>query len=222
MVMVRERNIGLFGAASGLLASILMFSAGVVKDIQVAATSSSSTIASVLVDSQQTILIGTYMLMLGVLFFLLFLGFVRGQATVTGHGLDWLSRTAFGAGLVGAAMLLLSAHFGQALMILPSYGGETQVAKSLYLLDWNWYLLVEAIPIAVFVGASSANALLSQEWPMWISWPGLAISLLLVLPYVTGGGIMLSYLWIAALSIYLVKDQRRMMDGAAPANRAGA
>lgn len=220
--MIRDRIMGLFGAASGLFAALLMFTAGIVNNIEVAATSSSSTIAAVLVESQQSILIGTYMLMLGVLFLLLFLAFVRSQATAAGQGLDWLSRAAFGAGLVGAAMLLLSAHFGQALMILSSYGGETQVAKSLYLLDWNWYLLVEAIPMAVFVGASSAYGLVSEQWPKWITWSGILVSLLLVLPYVTGGGIMLSYIWIGALSIFMVRVRRRTIVAPGPFDRAGA
>ena len=216
-----QRTLGLLGALSGLVASFLLFTSGIVNNIEVAATSSSNTIARVLVDSQQKILIGTYMLMLGVLFFLFFLGFLRSKTSAAGEGLAWLSKTAFGGGLVGAAMLLLSAHFGQALMILSSYGGETQVAKSLYLLDWNWYLLVEAIPIAVFVGASSAFGLGSGEWPRWLTWSGIPISLLLALPYVTGGGMMLSYIWIAALSIYMARDQRRTIVASPNLDKAG-
>ena len=218
--MLRERFLGLFGAATGLLAALLMLTAGIVHNIEVAAASSSSTIAAALVESQLSTLIGTYLLMLGVLFFLFFLGYLRSKTSAHGEGLAWLSRTAFGAGLVGAAMLLLSAHFGQALMILSSYGGETQVAKSLYLLDWNWYLLVEAIPLAVFIGASSAYGLASEEWPRWITWSGFPISLLLVFPYVTGGGIMFSYIWIGALSIYLARNQRRTMAASPPLQRA--
>lgn len=219
--MHREGILGLLGAGSGLVASILMFTSGIVNNIEVGATSSSSTIAGALVNSRQEILIGTYTLMVGVLFFLFFVGFLRKKTSSHAEGLDWLSITAFGGGLVGAAMLLLSAHFSQALMALPSYGGETQVAKSLYLLDWNWYLLVEAIPIAVFVGASSAYGLVGEEWPRWLTLSGIPISLLLVLPFVTGGGMMLSFLWIAALSIHLVRDHQRAMDTLTPANRAG-
>lgn len=136
-----------------------MFAAGIINDIEVAATSSSSTIAAAVIDSQQSVLVGTYLLMLGVFFFIIFIAYLRGQTSLQSEGVDWLSRTAFTGGVVACAMLLLSAHFGQSLTILPGYGTETQVAKALYLLDWNWYLLVEAIPIAVFIGANSVFGL---------------------------------------------------------------
>ena len=160
--MKRDRILQYFGAASGLVAAVLMFSAGIINDIEVDAVSSSSAIAAAIIDSQQEVIFGTYLLVLRVFFFF---GYLRGEASGQRVEAHWLSRTVFGAGLVGCAMLLLSAHFGQSLTILSSYGNETQVAKSLYLLDWNWYLLVEAIPIAVFIGANSINGLFNDVWP---------------------------------------------------------
>jgi hypothetical protein len=123
---------------------------------------------------------------------------------------------------VAAAMLLLSAHFGQALTILPRYGSETQVAKALYLLDWNWYLLVETIPIAVFIGDYSALGFLGKHWPWWINGPGLASAVLLLIPFVTGGGIMLGYVWTAALAIYQLIAERRTDPTQQAQDRMGA
>lgn len=207
--MKREKSLRLFAAASGLAAAGLMFASALVHNIEVAAVSSSPTIAAAMVDAQQTGLLGAYLLMLGVFFFIFFAGYLRMGAPPGTPSIGWLVDTAFGAGMVAASMLLLSAHFGQALTILPRYGGETQVAKALYLLDWNWYLLVEAIPIAVFIAGNSAVGVLANRWPWWLNWPGLAISAILLLPFVTGGGIMLSYLWIAALSVYQLNVERR-------------
>ena len=207
--MKRERALRIFGAGTGLFAAVLMFSSVIFRDIQVPAVAHSSTIAAAIVEGQRSTFVGTYLLMLGVFFFIFFIGYLRGQSFRHRDGVGWLANTAFAGGLVASAMLLLAAHFDQSLTILSGYGNETQVAKTLYLLKWNWYLLVEAIPLAVFVGANSVHAQIRNEWAWWINWPGLALSLLLLLPYVTGSGVMLSYLWIGVLSIHRLMRERK-------------
>ena len=201
--MKRERALRIVGAGSGLAAAVLLLSSVIFGDIGAPAVSHSSSIAAAVVENQQSVFVGSYLLMLGVFFFILFAAYLRGQCAAD-EGAGWLPNAAFAGGLVASAMLLLSAHFDQALTILSGYGNETQVAKSLYLLKWNWYLLVEAIPLALFAGAHSVYGLLRRRWTWWINWPGLALALLLLLPYVTGGGVMLSYLWIGAVSIHLL------------------
>lgn len=213
--MNREKIVRLFGAGSGLVASALLIASGIVHDIEISATSSASTIAAAVVESQQSILIGAYLLMLGVFFLLFFVGYLRGGGISSADEFSWLANTGFGGGLIAGGMLLLSAHFIQSLTILQSYGAESQVAKALYLLDWNWYLLVEAIPIAVFIGANCAYALYHAEWPAWIAWTGIGIALLLLLPFVTGGGLMLSYGWLALLSIHRIFVENRAFSAAA-------
>lgn len=207
--MTGAKVLRIFGAAAGLIAAVLMFGSEILRDVEVPAVSPSSNIAAGIIDAQRSIFMGTYLLMVGVFFFIFFVGYLRGRSSPRHEEVGWLPNTAFAGGLVAAATLLLSAHFDQSLTILSGYGAETQVAKSLYLLKWNWYLLVEAIPIAVFIGANSLHGLLREEWAWWIIWPGLAISLLLVLPYVTGSGVMLSYIWVGALSIHQLIVERK-------------
>lgn len=207
--MIEETYLEQFGALTGLLASTLLFIGSIVNDVEVSATSSSSTIARVLTQSQTTILVGTYMTMLGVFFFLWFLAYVRYFLLESLENEHWLISAGFGGGLVAAAMLLVAAHFSQAFTILSSYGSETQVAKALYLLDWNWYLLVEAPALAAMIGAISAVGFTHNVLPRWLSWWGALLTVVLLAPFVTGSGIMLAYLWLAALSILLLFEKRQ-------------
>jgi hypothetical protein len=195
-----------FGAAFGLLSAALLFASGIVNDITVPAVSSSSTIAAALLREQTRILVGTYLLMLGAFFLVLFTAYLRHYLVLKANEDNWLISVAFGGGLIAASMLLLSAHFGQAFTILSSYGSETQVAKALYLLDWNWYLLVEAPPIAAMVASIGVIGATRKVLPRWLSWSGILLAFLLLVPFITGGGIMLSYLWLGALALVILFD----------------
>ena len=199
----------ILGAATGFVSAALLIASAIFRDIQVPVVASSSTIARAIIENQQSVFVGSYLLMLGVLFFLLFVGYLRGNYLVENDQYAWLPHAAFAGGIVMSAMLLLTAHFNQSLTILSGYGGETQVAKTIYLLKWNWYLLVEAIPVALFVGATSVYGLVQKRGAWWINWPGTAIALLLIVPYVTGGGVMLSYLWIGAFSLHRIISERK-------------
>lgn len=196
-------------ALTGLLSATLLFIGSIVNDIEVAATSESSVIAGVLTQNQTTILVGTYITLLGVFFFLWFLAYVRHFLYEILEKDHWLISTAFGGGLVAAALLLVAAHFSQAFTILSNYGSETQVAKALYLLDWNWYLLVEAPPLATMIGAISIVSFKQKALPIWLNWWGLVLTIVLLMPIITGSGIILAYLWLAALSIVLVFKKRQ-------------
>lgn len=197
-----------FGATFGLLSAALLFVSGIVNDITVPAVSSSSTIAAALLREQTRILVGTYLLMLGAFFLVLFTAYLRHYLVLKANEDNWLISVAFGGGLIASAMFLLSAHFGQAFTILSSYGSETQVAKALYLLDWNWYLLVEAPPIAALVASIGVIGVTRKVLPRWLSWSGILLALMLLVPFVTGGGIMLSYLWLGALALVILFDMR--------------
>jgi hypothetical protein len=182
----------------------------IVSDVndEVSVTASSSRIAETLIDNQSTILAGTYLMLLGVFFLIIFLGYLRAFLLAATDEKSWLVSVAFGGGLVACAMLLLAAHFSQAFTVLESYGGETQVAKALYLLEWNWYLLVEAPPLAALVGATTAIGFRTRALPWWLNGWGTLLTLALLSPILPGSGVMLTFLWVVTLSVVLLLRTR--------------
>ncbi len=198
------------GAACGLVASGLLLAGVIVGDVSPEAPvgSSSDTIAAVLVEHRERILVGTYLTMLGAFFLVGFAAFLRGYLLAATGERNWLVAMAFGGGLVSAALLLVSAHVTQSFTVLTGYGADTQVAKTLYVLDWNEYLLVEAPPLAALVGATSALWLRERLPPRWLGWTGALVALSLLSPVLPGSGVLLAFLWIGVLSVLLVLRPR--------------
>lgn len=198
------------GAFSGVLASVLLIIGGGLTDINpiVDVTASSANIANVFIENQTELLAGTYLSLLGVFALIWFLAYLREFLLENAADKRWIVSVAFGGGLIACAMLLLSAHFMQSFTILDNYGGETQVAKALYLLDWNWYLLVEAPALAALVGATTAIGFPKKILPRWMNWWGVLLTIILLSPGIPGSGVVLTYLWIAALSVLLLLRTR--------------
>lgn len=194
------------GAACGLVASFLIATGIVVSDMNddVWITDSSSEIASTFIENQTAIFVGTYLMLLGVFFFISFIGYLRMYLVTHKNQNNWLVSVSFGGGLVACAMLLLAAHFSQALTIIDNYGGDTQVAKALYALEFNWYLLVEAPALAVFVGATVYIGFTDKALPAWLNVWGAFLTLALLSPVLPGFGVMVTFLWVAALSVQLL------------------
>lgn len=197
-------------AGSGVVASVLVVTGIIVRDIndEVAVQASSSTIARTFIEHRPALLAGTYLTILGVFFLVFFLGYLRKyllEATDEDH---WLASVAYGGGLVACAMLLLASHFTQAFTVLSSYRAETQVAKALYVLEWNEYILVEAPPLAALAGATTAIGFGHKAFPWWINWGGALLTLLLLSPMLPGSGVLLVFFWLAALSVLLLLRTR--------------
>lgn len=199
------------GAFSGVLASILLIVGGGLTDINpiVDVTASSANIANVFMEKQTEILAGTYLSLLGIFALMWFLAYLREVLLKNAGDKSWVVSVAFGGGLIACAMLLLSAHFMQSFAILDNYGGETQAAKALYLLDWNWYLLVEAPALAALVGATTVISFSNKIFPRWMNWWGILLTIILLSPGIPGSGVVLTYLWVAVLSVLLLLKTRR-------------
>ena len=198
------------GALSGVIASVLIVTGMIVGDLNalVPVVSPSSTIATTFVAHRTKILISTYLSLLGVFFLMGFLAYLRAFLLDTTGEQNWLASVAFGGGLVACAMLLLAAHFNQAFTVLSDYGAETQIAKTLYVLDWNDYLLVEAPALAALVGATTATGFTYRVFPRWLNWWGALLTLVLLGPVLPGSGVMVTFLWVAALSVLLLLKVR--------------
>jgi hypothetical protein len=139
-------------------------------------------------------------ILLGVFFLISFLGYLRTYLLEATDEKPWLVSVSYGGGLVACAMLLLAAHFSQAFTVLDNYGGDTQVAKALYVLEWNWYLLVEA---TVAIGFAY------KIFPWWLNGWGALLALVLLSPVLPGLGVLVTFLWVAVLSVLLLLRTRR-------------
>ena len=197
-------------AVSGVVASLLIMAGAILKDVneEVAVVASSSTIARTFIENRTEILVGTYLTILGVFFLVWFLGYLCSYLLEAIGENHWLVPVAFGGGLVACAMLLLASHFSQAFTVLSSYGAETQVAKALYVLEWNQYLLVEAPPLAALVGATTVIGFAYKAFPWWINGWGALLTPVLLSPVLPGSGVMVTFLWLIALSVLLTLRTR--------------
>ncbi len=199
------------GAGSGIVASFLIVAGQIMSDMNddVSVSTSSKVIAETFIKNQSDILVGTYLTLLGIFFLIFFLGYLRTYLLTTTDEKNWLVSVSFGGGLVTCAMLLLAAHFSQAFTVLDYYGGETQVAKALYVLEWNWYLLVEAPALAAFVGATTAVGFSNKLFPWWLNGWGVLLTLILLSPMLPGSGVMVTFLWVIVLSLLLLLRTRK-------------
>ena len=199
------------GASSGIAASVLISTGSIVSDINplISVAAASASIARAFVDNRTSILVGTYLTLLGIFFFLWFLAYLRAFLLEVTDEKNWLASVAFGGGLVVCAMLLLEAHFKQAFTVVSSFGAETQVAKALYILEWNSNLLVEAPALAGLVGATSVIAFAYKIFPWWLNLWGALVTLVLLGPFLPGSGVMVAFMWVAVVSIILLLRTRR-------------
>ena len=199
------------GALSGIAASVLIFAGSIVSDINplISVDAASASIARAFVENRTNILVGTYLTLFGIFFFLWFLAYLRAYLLEVTDDKNWLASVAFGGGLVVCAMLLLQAHFKQAFTVVASYGVETQVAKALYILEWNSNLLVEAPALAGLVGATTAIGFAYKTFPWWLNLWGALLTLVLLGPFLPGSGVMVAFMWVAVVSILLLLRTRR-------------
>lgn len=199
------------GALSGVACAVLFVLGAIIGETNSLASpyDSSSLIASVAADHSTAIVIGSYLTLLSMFFFIWFLAYLRNLlAAGDGQG-NWVAWVGFGGGLVGAAMLLLDTSYRQALTIVTNYGGESEAAKALSILDWNDYILVEAPALAALVGATTIIGFQRRPFPRWLAWLGVPITLFLLSPFLPGSGVMATFLWIALLSLALLWRTRK-------------
>ena len=193
------------GALSGVIASALLMAGHIITDLNplVPVVSSSTAIARVFTQNRTKVLTGAYLTLLGVFFLIAFLSYLRSYLRAATEGENWLITAGYGGGLIASAMILLATHFKLAFTVLPSYGAETQVAKALYVLEWNGRLLVEAPGLAALVGAIAVISFMDNLFPWWFNGWGALLTLVLLGPFLPGSGVMVTFLWLAVLGVIM-------------------
>ncbi|MDQ3549248.1 MAG: hypothetical protein M3439_10580 [Chloroflexota bacterium] len=120
----------------------------------------------------------------------------------------FLPAAAWAGGLLFAAMLLLGLSIQIASGVVADYGADAQVAKTFYLLGWD-FIAVFGPPLAILIGATSVSGLLHGGLPRWLSWAGLPLAVVLLSPAMFFG-FLIALLWLIALSVVLTTRTIRL------------
>lgn len=101
-------------------------------------------------------------------------------------------------------MALVATSIMVAGQVLSDYGADTQVAKTLFVLGWD-YIYVFGPPLAALVAGTAAVILRQGTFPRWVGWMSLPFALVLVVPPLAWPAVPLFYLWLAILSVTLLR-----------------
>jgi hypothetical protein len=143
------------------------------------------------------------LMLVSVFCFLWFLGCLRRILHQIEGDDGWLSTVMLGGGLVFAAMTLVITSIMIATRVLTDYGSDTQVAKTLYVLGWD-YIYVFGPPLAVLVSATAAIILRQSVFPRWVGWMSLPFAFLLVIPPLAWPAVPLFFVWMLVVAVTLL------------------
>jgi hypothetical protein len=191
------------GALSGI-AFIVLFVAGfVMVDASNAPDpeASSGVIATYLADNATGEDLAMGLSLASIACLVVFVSYLRQVLQRAEPTRTYLPAAAWAGGLLFAATLLAQGSIQIASGVLSNYGDDTQVAKTLYVVAWD-FVFVFGPPLAVLIGATSVAGLLHGGLPRWLGWAGLPLVVVLLSP-VAFFGVVLALFWMIALSVTL-------------------
>lgn len=153
------------------------------------------------------ILLGTFLLMVGTLFFFWFLGIVRTRLVAAEGGSHRLSSVAFAAGVATAICLLLM----PAVHATGAINNEnlSPDAAQVYLGINVAFFYAAELAAALFLLAFGLVSLAGQEFPRWLGWASLVIAVWLAIPPIGWAALLWAFpLWLIAVSLLLVTRSR--------------
>jgi hypothetical protein len=131
-------------------------------------------------EKGDSVVLGSFLFMLSVLFFFWFLGSLRAVLRDAEGGVGRLSAIAYGGGI--ATAVLWSAL--PAVSVLGALDAEhlnPQAAKTIFILG-DAFLYPAAMTAAVLVAATALVALRTGALPRWLGWLSLVLALWLLIP----------------------------------------
>jgi len=159
----------------------------------------------------QTAAAGGVLSFLSLIALLWFLGALYAQLRRHEEEPAWMSLAAFGAGLVGVAVILSSAGWELALFRLED-GLDPQIARLLF--DQGNYSFANFwVALAAFLFTAGISIIRDGALPRWLGWFGLVVALLLLVARVfwtvPSNAMFLPYalfwVWLIAASIGLIR-----------------
>lgn len=147
---------------------------------------------------------------LGAVALLWFSGSLRTALRVAEGGQGRLSAVAFGAGVMGAAMILVGAlTAGAAGFELVDYQGNVEGARVIYGISFVFPAFGLAISLGALLLASGLVSVRTGVFPAWLGWSGVVLGVIFLLGwwlwFITVFGGILVLLWVIAISIVLVR-----------------
>jgi hypothetical protein len=122
-----------------------------------------------------------------------------------------LAATAFGAGMVASALMLVGAAFPVA-AVAPDEQLDRGVARILWELG-NAIGNFSAFGFAVLLGAVAAVAWRSGRLPRWYVWASVALAFLMLVPILWWVSLKLFLFWLLAVSISLLRHRELLALG---------
>jgi hypothetical protein len=168
-------------------------------------------------QAETMVAVGTYLYVLQVPFLLLFLGGLFGVLRRVEGGSGALAISVLGAGV---AMVVIASMGALVSAIAPTIGGLGGDGATVKAIDGMTplALALSAFPRAVLLGATSVVLLEGHVVSRWIGWTGLALGIISLVSTGTlltpalfpflGLGTLLFVLWIAALTVALLRNTR--------------
>ena len=161
-----------YAPATGILA-VVIFAAAVAFESNGPSPSDSPTqVAAKFVRNQAGVLIGSYLLMVGLAFFAIFLAVLRSALRAAEGEPGIFSTLTFGAGMAGLAVTCGYVAIYGSLAHGVASGGGANLVFAMFAVS-NAIDSVSGIFIALAVLAAAAVILRTAAFPRWLGWMGL-------------------------------------------------
>jgi hypothetical protein len=150
------------------------------------------------------ILLGTFLFLVGTLFFFWFLGLVRTRLVGAEGGSHRLSSVAFAAGVATAICLLLmpAVHAAGAI----NNESLTADAAQVYLGINVAFFYAAELSAAVFLLAIGLVSLAGQPFPRWLAWASLVLAVWLAIPPIGWAALLWGFpLWLIGVSFAVLR-----------------
>jgi hypothetical protein len=131
-------------------------------------------------SEQNTVILGSFLLMLAAMLFLWFAGCLRAVLASAEGGTGRLSTIAFGGGVALAGFMLAMPGVNLSGALSADYLSVRQ-AQTLYLLG-DAFLYPAAMAAAVMIAATAVVALRTGVLARWLAWPSVVLALWLLIP----------------------------------------
>ncbi len=171
------------GPASGMAFSLLFGISAVTADLWDPATDpnpsrSSDALARLFEQNRDDLQVTAYLTLLAAFFLLAFGAWLR-DVFARAERARWLPDLILGGAAAASALFLVEVAFVLAARETQAYAEAPQLAKTWFVLSWN-YANVFAAPALAVVGGASAAAVRAQLLPRWLTWFGAVLTIAIV------------------------------------------
>jgi hypothetical protein len=154
-------------------------------------------------DNENTIIAGELIFVLGVLFFIWFMGSLRSRLVAAEGGTGRVSSIAFASGMLASLALVVQA----AALIQPTFADEGELsgeaAQAMSILSDATFGVVEVMLIPLLV-ATAIVVLRHGALPRWLAWFSFLLALLLAIIPIGWLGVIFGVpLWVLVTSVLL-------------------